>query len=826
MYRGGGGRGWRGAPQGGGSFTFTPRGGGGRGPSRGGFSNSYKRPHPGGAGGAAPNVWKRVKAEDGPALPVLARRGALLGAVREHAVIVVSGETGCGKSTQVPQFLLDDDATATIACTQPRRIATKTLAERVSRERAKPLGQEVGYAVSREQAVTRGETRCTFLTVGLLLQSLIFERRKPRPAAAADGQAGGQGDERALGLNLPYSHIVVDEAHERSCDMDLLLLLLRRIMHEQADREAAEAEAEEAALAAATTVAAIGGPAAMHADGSAGAPADAASEGAPTAEPLAAVRRRRRRLTVIIMSATADVKRLLEYFATPPTATVVDAVSGLAVRIERPLLHVPHLHVGGSLHPVCVAYLDDLLGTSLHLLPADQRAAAQRELQASMPALLAPGAPPKAVRVHPQLWSLVAFVLRHLPLLAPSLCATVAVREVAAEVVARAKAVGAAVRAGGGGGSGEGKGALPAADEQPQQPPSEEKPLGLSGAAAVALAGLPPLGAVLVFLPGVAEISELMRALNSAAAAAEGEEGGLAGCGAQLQLVPLHGLLEPAEQAAALAPAPRGMRKVVLTTNVGESSITVPDVAFVVDLGLEKLPFFDSRANMEALLLSRCSKASAKQRAGRCGRLGPGLCLRLFAKALCDAEEAPADGEGAAGSLGVGWQSGRMLEFTVPEMQRTSLANLVLKVKLMQPGASAAQVLAEALEPPEVAALTSATAELVALGTLAAGGRVVTPLGALVAALPCSAQMGRLCVLGEALGLGRQSAVLAAALSLPDIFLQPFRAPAPTPPPPTDDADSAAAAAATAAAVQLADWQFAAADVGAYRRRLELFAQS
>mmetsp|Transcript_4342 Transcript_4342/g.10499 ORF Transcript_4342/g.10499 Transcript_4342/m.10499 type:complete len:1328 (+) Transcript_4342:191-4174(+) len=211
MYRGGGGRGWRGAPQGGGSFTFTPRGGGGRGPSRGGFSNSYKRPHPGGAGGAAPNVWKRVKAEDGPALPVLARRGALLGAVREHAVIVVSGETGCGKSSRVPCIL---DAAARRAgshpvkmmVSQPRRIAVRMLAERL--RSSAQLGQAVGYRMGHGARDEGRATRVWFVTSGYLCRLLAHH------ASSFDG----------------HTHLVIDEVHERSIDTDILCLLVRRLV--------------------------------------------------------------------------------------------------------------------------------------------------------------------------------------------------------------------------------------------------------------------------------------------------------------------------------------------------------------------------------------------------------------------------------------------------------------------------------------------------------------------------------------------------------------------------------------------------------------------
>ena len=131
------------------------------------------------------------------ALPAAEKQQAVLAALRSHGVLVVSGETGCGKTTQVPQFILDDaiargrGGATSIICTQPRRISAMGVAQRVAAERAEPLGRMVGYQVRLESKRSR-ETRLLFCTTGILLRRL-------------------QADRALRGV----SHVVVDEAHGR-----------------------------------------------------------------------------------------------------------------------------------------------------------------------------------------------------------------------------------------------------------------------------------------------------------------------------------------------------------------------------------------------------------------------------------------------------------------------------------------------------------------------------------------------------------------------------------------------------------------------------------
>jgi ATP-dependent RNA helicase DHX29 len=157
--------------------------------------------------------WQKMFAKRST-LPICALADELLNELRIHDAVVVCGETGCGKTTQVPQFLLDDaiergeGGTCNIICTQPRRVAATSIAERVSAERCENngvggAGSLVGYHVRLDAKVTSA-TRLTFCTTGILLRRL-------------------QGDR----MLSDVTHIVVDEVHERSLDGDFLLTLLR-----------------------------------------------------------------------------------------------------------------------------------------------------------------------------------------------------------------------------------------------------------------------------------------------------------------------------------------------------------------------------------------------------------------------------------------------------------------------------------------------------------------------------------------------------------------------------------------------------------------------
>lgn len=159
-------------------------------------------------------------------LPAWALKDAIVRAVNDHQVTIISGETGSGKSTQCVQFILDDmierkiGATANIICTQPRRISALGLADRVSDERCSRVGEEVGYAIRGESARNPGVTKITFMTTGVLLRRL---------------QTSGPSSDDIVASLADVSHVVLDEVHERSLDTDFLLVLLRTVLGQRKD---------------------------------------------------------------------------------------------------------------------------------------------------------------------------------------------------------------------------------------------------------------------------------------------------------------------------------------------------------------------------------------------------------------------------------------------------------------------------------------------------------------------------------------------------------------------------------------------------------------
>ncbi|XP_017885738.1 ATP-dependent RNA helicase DHX36 isoform X2 [Ceratina calcarata] len=151
-------------------------------------------------------------------LPCYQKRSEILELIRENQVVVISGETGCGKTTQIPQFILDDQleqgngSVTRIICTQPRRISAMSVAERVADERAERLGKSVGYQIRLEKVFPRDRGSILFCTTGMLLQ---FIQNDP-----------------AL---KEFSHIVLDEIHERSTESDFILALLKLIIPKRPD---------------------------------------------------------------------------------------------------------------------------------------------------------------------------------------------------------------------------------------------------------------------------------------------------------------------------------------------------------------------------------------------------------------------------------------------------------------------------------------------------------------------------------------------------------------------------------------------------------------
>jgi ATP-dependent helicase HrpB len=241
-------------------------------------------------------------------------------------------------------------------------------------------------------------------------------------------------------------------------------------------------------------------------------------------------------------------------------------------------------------------------------------------------------------------------------------------------------------------------------------------------------------GHVLAFLPGTGEIRRTQEALAAWAL----EQG--------VRVVPLHGQLSPEEQDEALSLG--GPRRVILATNVAETSLTLPGVRAVVDAGYARVLRHDPSCGLDRLELSKISQASADQRAGRAGREAPGLCVRLWSEH--DHRARPA--------------------FEEPEVRRVDLAGPALQ--LMAWGESDLDAFPW-VERPSSAALERARALLRALGALGPSG--VTPLGQAMAAWPLHPRLARLMISAHELGVVRRASLAAALLAERDPWVRQER---------------------------------------------------
>ncbi|WP_238342865.1 ATP-dependent RNA helicase HrpA [Nocardioides cynanchi] len=481
-----------------------------------------------------------------PELPISQRHDDIAAAIRDHQVVVVAGETGSGKTTQLPKICLElgrgaGGRGALLGHTQPRRIAARSVAERLAAETGTTLGDEVGYQV-RFTDRTSPATRIKVMTDGILLAELQRDRDLRR-----------------------YDTIIIDEAHERSLNIDFLLGYLRRLLPRRPD------------------------------------------------------------LKLVITSATIDPQRFAEHFS--------DAAGKPA----------PIIEVSGRTYPVEVRYRPLMLPTS----PTDGSGVDDDG----------------EIVVRDQTEAIVD-----------------AVRELSAE------------------GPGD----------------------------------------VLVFLPGEREIRDTADALGDLEKA-----GPRASLGQRLEVVPLFSRLSAAEQHRVFSSHSATVRRIVLATNVAETSLTVPGIRYVVDTGVARISRYSLKTKVQRLPIEAISQASAAQRSGRCGRVEAGIAIRLYSEE--DFLARP--------------------EFTDPEILRTNLASVILQMASLGLGDVARFPF---VEPPDRRNVAAGVQLLEELGALSASGSKLTGLGRRLARLPIDPRLGRMILEAERLGCVREILVIAAALSLQD----------------------------------------------------------
>ena len=559
------------------------------------------------------------------ALPIASLRDELLRSLRSRDAAVVCGETGSGKTTQVPQYLLDDaidagvGAGCRVICTQPRRVAALTVAERVAKERCERngvggCGSLVGHHVRLDAAVTR-DTRLVFMTAGVLLRKM-------------------HGDP----LLTEASHVVLDEIHERSLDGDFLLALLRTLPRRRRER------------------------------------------GMPP-------------LKLVVMSATLDADLFRGYLG---DCSVVSAP--------------------GRTHPVAVTHLEDVHDALAYALDEDSRCCRR----------------PAGEGRHDS-------VVRGMT---------------------RADAAAAADSWGVDGDAWTGT-------ENPEYDPIRyehcsdltRRNLSRLDESVIDYDLVERLlvhadesegsGAFLVFLPGVGEVTNLCERLGSHPSFAPRR--------GKHRIVPLHSRCTPAEQREAFKVPPRGVRKIVVATNVAETSVTIPDVVVVVDTGRVKERQWDPRRGMASLEEGWVSRAAARQRAGRAGRVRPGKCFALYTSHRHEE---------------------KMRSHQVPEMHRVPLTEIVLQIKKLRVGTSAEGFLAGSIEPPNPAAVDAAVATLREVGAISSVPREkgrsdegeLTPLGHHLATLPVDCRVAKMLVYAAVLSCLSPALTIAACLSYKSPF--------------------------------------------------------
>lgn len=248
-----------------------------------------------------------------------------------------------------------------------------------------------------------------------------------------------------------------------------------------------------------------------------------------------------------------------------------------------------------------------------------------------------------------------------------------------------------------------------------------------------------PTGDVLVFLPGEREIRAADAAVRRRALPVE--------------ILPLFSRLSNQEQDRIFHPVRGGPRRIILATNIAETSLTVPGIRYVVDSGLARINRYDAARKVQGLPIEPISRASAEQRAGRCGRVASGVCIRLYSEASFAARPA----------------------FTDPEIRRSSLANVILQMKSLGIAGGRIEHF-RFLDPPDPAAVRDGYETLFELGAIDAPGPdgALTPIGRDMARVPLDARIARMLLAADREGALAETLVLAAALEVQDPRQRPM----------------------------------------------------
>ncbi|XP_013390107.2 ATP-dependent RNA helicase DHX36-like isoform X2 [Lingula anatina] len=247
-------------------------------------------------------------------------------------------------------------------------------------------------------------------------------------------------------------------------------------------------------------------------------------------------------------------------------------------------------------------------------------------------------------------------------------------------------------------------------------------------------------GAILVFLPGWEDIKKLNEVLTANFMFKTDS----------FRIIPLHSMMPTVNQRQVFERPPPGVRKIIIATNIAETSITIDDVVFVIDAGKIKLSNFDAQSNVATLLPEWVSKANARQRRGRAGRVQPGKCFHLFTT----------------------YQERQLKDYQLPEMLRTRLEELCLQIKLLKLG-KIEPFVSKAMQTPSMEALNKAVINLTDMNALD-HNEDLTPLGFHLAKLPVDPHIGKMILFGAMFCCLDPILTVAASLSFKDPFVVPL----------------------------------------------------
>ncbi|CDW71563.1 nucleic acid helicase [Stylonychia lemnae] len=585
-------------------------------------------------------------------LPIAKHKNQIMRKLEKNRVLVISGDTGCGKTTQVPKYILESadfkKQECKIICTQPRRLAAVNIAKRVAQELGERVGLRVGYQVGMQSRRTKGLTKIIFMTTGIFLQRLVNNPDSIKKC----------------------THIIMDEVHERDLDIDFSLVVIKHLLCKE-------------------------------------------TEGFG--------------FKLILMSATFNIELFTNYFSKSSIKSIEEMK--VYVGVEEMMRQQEEEKKQKLERQWGPCKQEDWNNPAKYLeaqMQEDEWVEATEIHNKNVMPIEKQQDPADVIEINARLFEVKEFYLDQLvdnirkdeliqksaqdnDLLLESLsineCNKPQIKECSMKVAS-----------------------LLICDvierfNRFQDDENDKK-------------------SILVFLPGLFEIFEFIDFIN--------ENYDPMWVRNNLELIPLHSSLCEEEQEKAFKSSQKmdGKRKVIIATNIAESSITIPDIKYVIDFMLTKELFYDPMTKSESLILSWVSKASSKQRAGRAGRVADGLVFRLCMQKF---------------------YNNAIPEYPKPEMQRCPLEKLILQIKLWN-RYEPEEVLGRAIQPPEFRDICNAIKNLQQTGALTIPPPFaqtdedkrtkITALGKIFVNLPCDLKITRLFLFGMALKCMSQAIIM------------------------------------------------------------------